>query len=244
MLSTERLTVAFSGATVLASLNLHVQAGEVVAIIGSNGAGKTTTLNAISRIVPASGDILFGGRSILGSTPRQVVEAGIVHVPEGRRIFPNLTVRENLLMGAVTRPRTEHAASIARMEELFPALARYADRMAGGLSGGEQQMLALGRALMAKPRLLMLDEPSLGLSPVMVQRVAGLIQRLRGSEMSILLVEQNASLALALSDRAYVLERGRIVMNGPSKSLLQDDAVRKVYLGLGEASELAASTVP
>ncbi|VTU15337.1 LIV-I protein F [Variovorax sp. SRS16] len=244
MLSTERLTVAFSGATVLASLNLHVQAGEVVAIIGSNGAGKTTTLNAISRIVPASGDILFGGRSILGSTPRQVVEAGIVHVPEGRRIFPNLTVRENLLMGAITRPRTEHAVSIARMEELFPVLAKYADRMAGGLSGGEQQMLALGRALMAKPRLLMLDEPSLGLSPVMVQRVAGLIQRLRGSEMSILLVEQNASLALALSDRAYVLERGRIVMNGPSKSLLQDDAVRKVYLGLGEASELAASTVP
>ena len=240
MLQIENLTVAFNGASAVSGLRMSVSAGEIVAIIGSNGAGKTTTLNAISRTVHATGEVRFEGWLVLSGTPREVVQRGIVHVPEGRRIFPTLTVHENLLMGAITRPRHEHAASLERVNELFPVLAKYGARLAGGLSGGEQQMLALGRALMARPRLLMLDEPSLGLSPVMVQKVAQLVSSLRSPELSVLLVEQNASLALSLSDRAYVLERGRVVLEGASSTLRQDDAVRSVYLGLGKAAAAAA----
>ena len=240
MLRIKGLTVSFKGATALAGLDLEVQAGEVVAIIGSNGAGKSTTLNAISRVVPASGELTLDGRSLMQAAPRQVVEAGVVHVPEGRRVFPNLTVRENLLMGAITRDRSEWDDSLRRMRELFPVLGTHAQRLAGSLSGGEQQMLALGRALMARPRILMLDEPSLGLSPLMVQNVARLVRDLRGPRMGILLVEQNAALALALADRAYVLERGRVVMEGSSEKLRREDTVRSVYLGLAARPALAA----
>ena len=235
MLQASGLSVSFKGALALAGLDLRVDAGEVVAIIGSNGAGKSTTLNAISRVVPATGTLTMAGRSLLECSPRQIVEAGIVHVPEGRRVFSNLSVRENLLMGAITRPKSEWTPSLERMADIFPILRTHAQRLAGSLSGGEQQMLALGRALMARPRILMLDEPSLGLSPLMVQTVAKLVRTLRGPEMGILLVEQNATLALALADRAYVLERGRVVIEGTPQALQQDSAVRSIYLGMAAA---------
>jgi len=236
MLKVSGLKVRFQGAVALDGIDIEIGPGEVVALIGSNGAGKTTTLNAISRVVAAAaGRISFDGAELERASPRDVVLAGVVHVPEGRRIFPDLTVHENLLMGATVRPRAEWPQSLERVNALFPMLRSYAGRLAGSLSGGEQQMLALGRALMARPRLLMLDEPSLGLSPVMVERVAELIGKLRGEDLAVLLVEQNASLALALSDRAYLLERGKVVLTGPSAALSQDAAVRATYLGVGTA---------
>ncbi|MEO8559503.1 MAG: ABC transporter ATP-binding protein [Rhodospirillales bacterium] len=235
MLKVSGLKVRFQGAVALDGIDIEVGPGEVVALIGSNGAGKTTTLNAISRVVAAAaGRISFHGTELERASPRDVVLAGIVHVPEGRRIFPDLTVHENLLMGATVRPRAEWPHSLERVNALFPMLQSYAGRLAGSLSGGEQQMLALGRALMARPRLLMLDEPSLGLSPVMVERVAELIGKLRGENLAVLLVEQNASLALALSDRAYLLGRGKVVLTGPSASLSHDALVRTTYLGVGK----------
>lgn len=233
MLSIRDASVSFRGALALNGVNLDVRSGEVVALIGSNGAGKSTTLKAISRVVPMmAGDILLEGRSIKTASPREVVQAGIVQVPEGRRVFPDLTVHENLLMGATVRPKTERGAAIERIVALFPLLATYSSRLAGSLSGGEQQMLALGRALMSRPRLLMLDEPSLGLSPVMVERVAELIAKLRSEDLAVLLVEQNARLALALSDRTYVLERGSIVLSGRSTDLENDPTIRSIYLGI------------
>lgn len=240
MLSIKDLSVSFRGALALNGVSLDVMPGEVVALIGSNGAGKSTTLKAISRVVPImAGDILLEGKSIKSASPREVVQAGIVQVPEGRRVFPDLTVYENLLMGATVRPTAETAASIERIVALFPLLGTYAARLAGSLSGGEQQMLALGRALMSRPRLLMLDEPSLGLSPVMVERVAELVTRLRGEDLAVLLVEQNARLALALSDRTYVLERGSVVLSGRSAELENDPTVKSIYLGVGEAQPAA-----
>jgi len=242
MLSIKELSVSFRGAMALNGISLDVMPGEVVALIGSNGAGKSTTLKAISRVVPAmAGDIVLEGRSIRTASPREVVQAGIVQVPEGRRVFPDLTVYENLLMGATVRPKAERAASIERIVALFPLLATYTSRLAGSLSGGEQQMLALGRALMSRPRLLMLDEPSLGLSPVMVERVAELIGKLRTEDLAVLLVEQNARLALALSDRTYVLERGSVVLSGRSADLQNDPTVKSIYLGIDPATIEAAS---
>ncbi|MGD9944901.1 MAG: ABC transporter ATP-binding protein [Burkholderiaceae bacterium] len=238
MLRAKGLTVSYKGSAALAGLDLELNAGEVMAIVGSNGAGKSTTLKAISRVVPAGGELTLDGRSLMNCSPREVVEAGVVHVPEGRRVFATLTVRENLLMGAITRPKSEWQASLRRMGEIFPVLDRYSNRLAGLLSGGEQQMLALGRALMARPRVLMLDEPSLGLSPLMVQSVAKLVRELRGPGIAILLVEQNASLALALADKACVLERGRVVVAGTSEQLRRDSTVRSIYLGVaGKAAE-------
>ena len=242
MLSIRDLSVSFRGALALNGVSLDVMPGEVVALIGSNGAGKSTTLRAISRVVPMmAGDILLEGKSIKTASPREVVQAGIVQVPEGRRVFPDLTVHENLLMGATVRPKTERAAAIERIVALFPLLATYSERLAGSLSGGEQQMLALGRALMSRPRLLMLDEPSLGLSPVMVERVAELIGKLRSEDLAVLLVEQNARLALALSDRTYVLERGSVVLSGRSADLQNDPTVKSIYLGIDPATIKAAS---
>jgi branched-chain amino acid transport system ATP-binding protein len=241
MLKISGLKVRFQGAVALDGIDLEVGPGEVVALIGSNGAGKTTTLNAISRVVAmAEGHIEFHGVALDSASAREVVRAGIIHVPEGRRVFPDLTVHENLLMGATVRPRAEWPQSLERVNALFPMLEAYARRLAGSLSGGEQQMLALGRALMGRPRLLMLDEPSLGLSPVMVERVAELIASLQSDELSVLLVEQNASLALALSDRAYLLERGKVVLAGPSAELRQDATVRATYLGVGKAEPAPA----
>jgi branched-chain amino acid transport system ATP-binding protein len=204
-----------------------------VALIGCNGAGKTTTLRTVSQVLRAEeGDVLLEGRSLLGTPPDRVVAAGVCHVPEGRRIFARLTVRENLEMGAfLLRDRVEIAR---RMEEgfaLFPILRERADQLGGTLSGGEQQMLAIARALMLEPRILLLDEPSLGLAPLVVARIFEVIRALRTRGIPVLLVEQNAQMALRTADRAYVLETGEILREGPARELLDDPSIREAYLG-------------
>lgn len=225
----------YGRATALHGIDLDVQAGEVVALLGANGAGKSTTLRVISGTVPLSGGSLtFEGRSLGRHGPRDAIRLGIAHCPEGRRIFPALTVRENLELGASVLPRgAARAQALDEVTALFPVLSERLGQLGGTLSGGEQQMLAIGRALVARPRVLMLDEPSLGLAPIMVQQVANLIRRLHHAGITILLVEQNAALALALSDRAFILETGRVVLAGPSRDLAGNPAVRAAYLGSG-----------
>jgi len=212
-------------------VSLEVHAGEVVALIGGNGAGKTTTLRAITGLLPLRrGRIEFEGERIDGRTSSQVVGRGIAHVPEGRQLFPTMSVRENLELGA--RERTTRAAALESVFALFPRLRERERQVAGTLSGGEQQMCAIGRGLMARPRLLLLDEPSLGLAPVMVRLIFENLKRINESGTTILLVEQNVARALALSHRAYVLENGRIVLDGPREALQQSPHVKQAYLGL------------
>jgi len=212
-------------------VSLEVHAGEVVALIGGNGAGKTTTLRAITGLLPLRrGRIEFEGERIDGRTSSQVVARGIAHVPEGRQLFPTLSVRENLELGA--RERATRAAALESVFALFPRLRERERQVAGTLSGGEQQMCAIGRGLMARPRLLLLDEPSLGLAPVMVRLIFENLKRINESGTTILLVEQNVARALALSHRAYVLENGRIVLHGPREALQQSPHVKQAYLGL------------
>ena len=212
-------------------VSLEVRAGEVVALIGGNGAGKTTTLRAISGLLPLRrGRIEFEGERIDGRASAQVVSRGIAHVPEGRQLFPSMSVRENLELGA--RDRGARAATLETVFALFPRLRERERQVAGTLSGGEQQMCAIGRGLMARPRLLLLDEPSLGLAPVMVRLIFENLKRINESGTTILLVEQNVARALALSHRAYVLENGRIVLDGPREALQQSPHVKQAYLGL------------
>jgi len=212
-------------------VSLEVRAGEVVALIGGNGAGKTTTLRAITGLLPLRrGRIEFEGERIDGRTSSQVVARGIAHVPEGRQLFPTMSVRENLELGA--RERATRAAALETVFALFPRLRERERQGAGTLSGGEQQMCAIGRGLMARPRLLLLDEPSLGLAPVMVRLIFENLKRINESGTTILLVEQNVARALALSHRAYVLENGRIVLDGPREALQQSPHVKQAYLGL------------
>ena len=212
-------------------VSLEVHAGEVVALIGGNGAGKTTTLRAITGLLPLRrGRIEFEGERIDGRTSSQVVARGIAHVPEGRQLFPTLSVRENLELGA--RERATRAAALESVFALFPRLRERERQVAGTLSGGEQQMCAIGRGLMARPRLLLLDEPSLGLAPVMVRLIFENLKRINESGTTILLVEQNVARALTLSHRAYVLENGRIVLDGPREALQQSPHVKQAYLGL------------
>jgi branched-chain amino acid transport system ATP-binding protein len=234
MLVIENLLVAYGPIPVLTGVSLHACAGCITALIGANGAGKTTTLNAISGLVrPAAGAIRFDGAEIGGLAPEQVVRRGVVHVPEGRRVFRNLTVHECLLVGGYTRPdKTEVAASIAAMYDQFPRLAERRRQLAGTLSGGEQQMLAFARALVARPRLLLLDEPSMGLSPKIAGELAELIVGIKDQGITVLLVEQNAMLALQIADTGYVLEGGRIAQTAPARDLLSDDKVRQAYLGV------------
>jgi branched-chain amino acid transport system ATP-binding protein len=212
-------------------VSLQVSAGEVVALIGGNGAGKTTTLRATTGLLPLRrGRIELDGERIDGRTPSEVVARGIAHVPEGRQLFPTLSVRENLELGA--RDRVRRADGLASVFALFPRLRERERQLAGTLSGGEQQMCAIGRALMARPRLLLLDEPSLGLAPVMVKLIFERLATINASGTTILLVEQNVARALALAHRAYVLENGRIVLDGPRAALQQNDHVKQAYLGL------------
>jgi branched-chain amino acid transport system ATP-binding protein len=233
MLELERLEAGYGVAPVLRHVTLRVGRGEIVTLIGSNGAGKSTTLRAISGLLTISrGEIRFLGDAISGRPSHAIVRAGIAHVPEGRRLFGEMTVRENLLLGAYTCPRRELGARVARVYEWFPALAERDHQLAGSLSGGEQQMVAIGRGLTADPKLLLLDEPSLGLAPKLVMQVAGMIQAIRDRGITVLLVEQNAQLALSISDRAYVLQTGRIAREGASRDLLGDPVVRTAYLGL------------
>jgi branched-chain amino acid transport system ATP-binding protein len=235
LLALDGVSVAYGKRRALDGVSLVVRAGEIVTLLGANGSGKSTTLRVVSGLVrPTAGRIVLDGRDITRAAPEAIVAAGIGHVPEGREIFPEFTVRENLLVGGHTASRAAVAEGIARALALFPVLGERAGQLAGTLSGGEQQMLAIARALMVRPRLLLLDEPSLGLSPRLAREIFGVIARLNADGTTILLVEQNARRALALASRAYVLETGRMVVDGPAAALAADPRIRAAYLGLGE----------
>jgi branched-chain amino acid transport system ATP-binding protein len=233
LLDVQNLSIRYGRVQALEHLSLEVRAGEVVTLIGANGAGKSTTLRSISRIIPIhDGRISFESRDISGARPSDVVRLGIAQVPEGRRMLARQSVLDNLLLGAYTRSDTAGIqADLERQFERFPRLAERRRQMAGTLSGGEQQMLAIARALMSRPRLLLLDEPSLGLAPLIVRSIFEIIRDLHTAGVTILLVEQNASLALQIADRAYVLEAGRLTISGPASELLTDERVKRAYLG-------------
>jgi len=237
VLELDSVDVAYGSIQALRSVSLRVSAGELVTLIGANGAGKTTTIRSISGLLrPTAGSIRFEGHPIHRVPPEAIVARGIVQVPEGRRIFPELTVEENLRVGAyLVRDRARVAQGFERVYTLFPRLRERRRQLGSTLSGGEQQMLAVGRALMAGPRLLLLDEPSLGLAPLLVEEVAHVVTELKRSGITILLVEQNARLALTLADRGYVLETGRIVLSDTSDRLLANPEVQRSYLGSSRA---------
>ena len=233
ILEVDGLTVHYGAIQALRGVSLRVPAGNVVALIGANGAGKTTTLRAISRMLrPSGGTVRFAGEDVTRLPSHRIVARGMAHAPEGRGIFLNLTVQENLDLGAyLRRDRAGIANDLARVLSLFPILGERRSQVAGTLSGGEQQMLAVARALMSRPRLLLLDEPSLGLAPQIVERIFSVLREVNESGVALLLVEQNAHKALQLAQRAYVLETGNVVMEGTGKELLASPAVRKAYLG-------------
>ena len=231
MLEVNGINVYYGNIHALKDVSFNVNDGEIVALIGANGAGKSTTLKTVSGLLRSkTGEILFNGKSIAHTEPYKLVSEGIAHVPEGRRIFLQMTVQENLEMGAYTQ-KSGVKEDIADVFRRFPRLKHRKNQIAGTLSGGEQQMLAMGRALMSHPKLLMLDEPSMGLAPILVQQIFDIIKELHEAGTTILLVEQNAQMALSIADRGYVMETGRIVTSGTGKGLLQDDAVKKAYLG-------------
>ncbi|MFE1599253.1 ABC transporter ATP-binding protein [Methylobacterium sp. ID0610] len=233
MLEVRGLRAGYGGTEVLRGVDLDVGPGEIVAVLGANGVGKTTLNKALSGIVPpAAGEIRFEGRPITAAAPDAIVAAGLIHVPEGRKIFPNLSVHENLVLGSYRRGRARRAANLERVFSTFPRLRERRAQGAGTLSGGEQQMLAIGRGLMAEPRLLILDEPSLGLSPLLVEEMFGLIQRLNREGLPIMLVEQNVVQSLDLATRAYILENGSVALSGEARRLAADPALRRAYLGL------------
>ncbi|MGB4337832.1 MAG: ABC transporter ATP-binding protein [Bacillota bacterium] len=231
MLKVDRLSVAYGAVTAVREVSIEVPAGSIVALVGANGAGKSSLLSAISGLVPYTGTVTYNGQP-LPKQSHQVVAKGLVHVPEGRRIFSNLTVYENLLAGAYTRwDMTRIKQDLARVYKLFPVLEQRRSQYAGTLSGGERQMLAIGRALMSRPQMLLVDEPSLGLSPLLASQVLGLIREVNTQGVTILLVDQNARKSLQIADYAYVLQQGRIVKEGDACQLLNDPAVQEAYLG-------------
>jgi len=234
LLEVSGLVAGYGGVEVLRGVELSIDEGEIVAVLGSNGAGKSTLNNNISGLYrPFAGSIRFAGKQIGGRAPSGIVADGLIQVPEGRRIFPNLTVRENLELGSYRRARPRRAQNLERVETIFPRLAERFRQKAGTLSGGEQQMLAIGRGLMAEPRLLILDEPSLGLSPLLVEEMFTLIARLNAQEgLAILLVEQNVLQSLEIAGRAYVLENGAITLSGPAAELIDNAELRRSYLGI------------
>ncbi len=235
MLKIRNLYAYYGSVTALSGVTCHIRAGEIVSLIGSNGAGKTTLLNAVCGLVRREGEVNFDGKPITGLAPEAIVARGISQVPEGRQLFAPMTVAENLELGAYLRQRRQNRAEIGRdLERVFDLFPRLQDRLgqeAGTMSGGEQQMLAIGRALMARPRLLLMDEPSLGLAPKVVEDILAALTRLRAEGLTILLVEQNARAALKIATRAYVLETGRIILSGAAADLLQDRQVTRAYLG-------------
>ena len=232
LLKIDNIHVYYGAIHAIKGISFEVGEHEIVTLIGSNGAGKSTTLNTIAGLLkPRSGSVVFDGKNLSAMPTSKVVSQGIALCPEGRRIFQQMTVRENLEMGGFTRPDKEIEGSIDEMFQRFPRLKEREKQIAGTLSGGEQQMLAMARALMSKPRLLMLDEPSMGLAPILVEQIFEIIKELHGSGTTILLVEQNAQMALSVADRAYVLETGKLTMEGTADELLHSDAVRKAYLG-------------
>ena len=234
MLKVKDLNVSYGAIHAIHDVSLEVNAGEIVSLIGANGAGKTTTLQTITGLKKASsGSVELEGHNLLTTEPSKIVGLGMAHVPEGRRIFASMTVEENLEMGAFTiRDKSQILADIENVYKHFPRLRERYKQAGGTLSGGEQQMLAIGRAMMSRPKIMLMDEPSMGLSPLLVGEIFEIIQELNRSGMTILLVEQNAKMALSIADRAYVLETGHVVMNGQAKDMLEDDQVRRAYLGM------------
>ena len=233
MLEVKGLQVYYGVIQALKDISFEVNQGEVIALIGANGAGKTTTLHTLTGLLPAKqGSIIFEGKDITKVPAHKIVEMGIAHVPEGRRVFADLTVYENLIMGAYTRKdKKEIAANLENVYARFPRLKERRTQRAGTLSGGEQQMLAMGRALMSNPKMIVMDEPSMGLSPIFVNEIFDIIEKVSASGTTVLLVEQNAKKALSIADRAYVLETGKIVLSGDAKQLMNDDSIKKAYLG-------------
>lgn len=231
ILEIRNLSVSYGGIEAIKNISFDVEAGKIVTLIGSNGAGKSSTLRSIAGIVRAkSGEVLFEGENILGLSPDQIVKRGITLVPEGRRVFPNLTVAENLRIGAYLR-RDDLSADLEYIYNLFPRLKERSWQHAGTLSGGEQQMLAVGRALMAKPKLIMMDEPSLGLAPLVVQGIFDIIHTINSYGITVLLIEQNANMALQAADRAFVMQTGEIILSGTGAELLENEEVKEAYLG-------------
>lgn len=233
LLEVKDLSVSYGAIRALHGISFHVDEGEIVTLIGANGAGKSTTLRTISGLLPVDeGEIIYDGESIVGAEASRIVRNGVVHVPEGRRIFAPLTVRENLEMGAFTRrDKAEIEASMERVFRLFPRLKERLEQTGGTLSGGEQQMLAVGRALMARPRLLLMDEPSMGLAPILVEEIFDIIREINREGVTILLVEQNAHMALSVANRGYVLETGVVELEGSAQELAENPRVRAAYLG-------------
>ena len=232
LLSVQDLSVSYGAIRAVRSISFEIKAGEIVTLIGANGAGKSTVLNTLSGLIkPDAGSIVFSGENIVGMKPYKIVEAGLALCPEGRRVFSRMSVAENLEMGGYTHSDEENAETRELVYEHFPRLRERRRQMAGTLSGGEQQMLAMGRALMSRPKLLMLDEPSMGLAPLLIEEIFSIIKTLGAAGTTILLVEQNANMALQVANRAYVLEIGKVVKIGTGEALLHDDDVRKAYLG-------------
>lgn len=232
MLKVNDINVYYGAIHAIKGVSFQVSAGEVVTLIGANGAGKSTALNTVCGLLHSrTGSIEFLGQNLAGIPAHKLVERGLAHVPEGRRIFQQMTVEENLEMGAYTQPRASIEPNLERIYEQFPRLKERRKQVAGTLSGGEQQMLAMGRGLMSNPKLLMLDEPSMGLAPILVEQIFDIINRLHHAGTTILLVEQNARMALSVADRGYVLETGKIVATGTGDELLHDETVKKAYLG-------------
>ncbi|MGI5965483.1 MULTISPECIES: ABC transporter ATP-binding protein [Anaerotruncus] len=234
MLNVKNLNVSYGAIHAIHDVSLEVNEGEIVSLIGANGAGKTTTLHTITGLKKAtSGEVLLNGQNLLATDPSKIIGLGMAHVPEGRRIFSQMTVEENLEMGAfIVKDKSQIEADIENVYSHFPRLRERCKQAGGTLSGGEQQMLAIGRAIMSRPKILLMDEPSMGLSPLLVKEIFNIIVELNRTGMTILLVEQNAKMALSIANRAYVLETGRIVMSGDAKEMLADDKVRKAYLGM------------
>ena len=233
LLEVKDLYVNYGVIPALKGISFEVEEGEVIALIGANGAGKTTTLHTVTGLIePSGGTIVFDGKDITKTPADKIVAMGMAHVPEGRRVFPDMTVYQNLMLGAFTRKDpAEKQASLENVYEHFPRLKERAKQLAGHLSGGEQQMLAMGRALMSRPKILLMDEPSMGLSPILVGEIFNIIESVSSDGTTVLLVEQNAKKALSIADRAYVLETGNITTTGIADDLLHDDAIRKAYLG-------------
>ena len=231
ILEIRNLVVSYGGIEAVKGIDMDIEQGKIVTLIGANGAGKSTTMKTIAGLVkPKSASIVFDGQELVGKAPDQIVSLGITMVPEGRRVFPNLTVKENLRIGGYLR-KDNLTDDLNYVYSLFPRLKEREWQLAGTLSGGEQQMLAVGRALMAKPRLIMMDEPSLGLAPLVVRDIFSIIRQINRQGVTILLIEQNANMALKVADKAYVMETGRITMSGTGRELLDNDAVRAAYLG-------------
>jgi branched-chain amino acid transport system ATP-binding protein len=233
MLEVKDLVAGYGLTRVLEGVSLEVRPGEIVAVLGSNGAGKTTLNMVLSGLVkPRGGSVGFEGADITGRAPAEIMALGLIQVPEGRKIFPNLSVRENLELGSYRRAKPNRARNLDRVFATFPRLQERVDQAAGTLSGGEQQMLAIGRGMMAEPKLLILDEPSLGLSPLLVEEMFALIRRLHGEGLAIMLVEQNVAQSLEIADRAYVLEHGSFALSGPAAQVREDPELKRAYLGL------------